>query len=81
MCLPGFDPALAHAVISYRQSNVFFPNVAWLLKVPGMTDAIFKQIAPLLTARSETFRVISEGRIASTGTRQRIQADPARRTA
>ncbi len=74
VCLPGFDPALAHAVISYRQSNGFFPNVAWLLKVPGMTDAIFKQIAPLLTARSETFRVISEGRIASTGTRQRIQA-------
>jgi len=73
-CLPGLDPTLAHAVISYRQSNGFFANVAWLLKVPGMTDAIFKQVAPLLTARSETFRVISEGRIASTGTRQRIQA-------
>lgn len=74
VCLPGFDPALAHAVLSYRQSNGFFPNVAWLLKVQGMTHDIFKQIAPLLTARSETFRVISEGRIASTGARQRIQA-------
>jgi competence ComEA-like helix-hairpin-helix protein len=73
-CLPGLDPTLAHAVISYRQSNGFLANVAWLLKVPGMTEAIFKQIAPLLTARSETFRIISEGRIGSTGTRQRIQA-------
>jgi competence ComEA-like helix-hairpin-helix protein len=73
-CLPGMDPTLAHAVVTHRQSNGFFANMAWLLKVPGMTDDIFKQIAPLLTARSETFRVISEGRIASTGTRQRIQA-------
>jgi competence ComEA-like helix-hairpin-helix protein len=73
-CLPGLDPTLVHAIISHRQSNGFFENVAGLLKVSGMTDAIFKQIAPYLTARSETFRVISEGRIASTGTRQRIQA-------
>jgi competence ComEA-like helix-hairpin-helix protein len=73
-CLPGFDTALAQAVISHRQSNGFFENIASLLKVSGMTDDIFKRVAPLLTARSETFRVISEGRIASTGTRQRIQA-------
>jgi competence ComEA-like helix-hairpin-helix protein len=73
-CLPGFDLTLAHAIISHRQSNGFFANIAELLKVSGVTDDIFKQVAPLLTARSETFRVISEGRIASTGTRQRIQA-------
>jgi hypothetical protein len=33
-----------------------------------------KQIAPLVTARSETFRILSEGKITSTGARQRIQA-------
>ncbi|HEY3856499.1 MAG TPA: helix-hairpin-helix domain-containing protein [Verrucomicrobiae bacterium] len=73
-CLPGMGEARARAIISHRQSNGFFANVAELLKVDGMTDDVLKQVAPLLTARSETFRVISEGRIASTGTRQRIQA-------
>ena len=38
-----------------------------------MTTAIFKQIAPLVSARSETFRILSEGRVTSTGARQRIQ--------
>ena len=73
-CLPGMDATLAHAIVSHRQSNGFFDNIAELLKVGGVTDAIFKQVGPYLTARSETFRVISEGRISSTGTRQRIQA-------
>jgi len=30
-------------------------------------------VAPLIEARSETFRILSEGRIKSSGTRQRIQ--------
>ncbi len=72
-CLPGIDRQLAQAIVSYRQSNGFFPNVAWLLKVPGMNRDIFKQVAPLLTARSETYRILSEGRVNSSGTRQRIQ--------
>jgi competence ComEA-like helix-hairpin-helix protein len=73
-CLPGFDLTLAQAVISYRDANGFFPNVAWLLKVGGVTHDIFKQVAQILTTRSETFRIVSEGRITSTGTAQRIQA-------
>ena len=32
------------------------------------------QIAPRVTARSETVRILSEGKINSTGARQRIQA-------
>ncbi len=72
-CLPGIDRNLAQAIISYRQANGFFPNIAWLLKVPGMNRPIFKHVAGLVTARSETFRILSEGRVASTGTRQRIQ--------
>jgi len=72
-CLPAVDRQLAQAIISYRQSSGFFANTAELLKVSGMTTAIFKQVAPLVTARSETFRILSEGRVTSTGARQRIQ--------
>jgi competence ComEA-like helix-hairpin-helix protein len=72
-CLPGVDRDLAQAIISHRQSSGFFANVAESLKVPGMSHDILKQVAPLVSARSETFRILSEGKIASTGARQRIQ--------
>jgi DNA uptake protein ComE-like DNA-binding protein len=73
-CLPGMTRELAQAIISQRQSAGFFASTGELLKVPGVTRDIFKQIAPLVTARSETFRILSEGKINSTGARQRIQA-------
>jgi DNA uptake protein ComE-like DNA-binding protein len=73
ICLPNITRQLAQSIISYRQSSGFFPNTACLLKVPGMTTDLFKQLAPLVTARSETFRILSEGRVTSTGARQRIQ--------
>ena len=73
-CLPGVDRQLAQAIMSYRQSSGFFPNIACLLKVPGMSEDIFKQVAPLVTARSETYRILCEGQVKSTGARQRIQA-------
>jgi competence ComEA-like helix-hairpin-helix protein len=73
-CLPGLDRQLAQAIVSYRQSSGFFPNIAWLLKVPGLTQDIFKQVAPLVSARSETYRILSEGTVNSTGVRQRVQA-------
>jgi len=73
MCLPGVDRNLAHAIIMFRQSSGYFPNTAELLKVGGMTTDIFKRVAPLVTARSETFRILSEGKVTSTGARQRIQ--------
>jgi competence ComEA-like helix-hairpin-helix protein len=72
-CLPGVSRELAQAIISYRKSSGFFPNTACLLKVPGMTRDIFKQVAARVSARSETFRILSEGKVTSTGTRQRIQ--------
>jgi DNA uptake protein ComE-like DNA-binding protein len=74
VCLPGMTRELAQAIISQRQSGGFFASTAELLKVPDLTRDIFKQIAPLVTARSETFRILSEGKIGSTGARQRIQA-------
>jgi competence ComEA-like helix-hairpin-helix protein len=72
-CLPGLTRELAQAIISYRQSAGFFPNIAWLLKVQGINRQIFKQVGPMVTARSETFRILSEGKVKSTGARQRIQ--------
>jgi competence ComEA-like helix-hairpin-helix protein len=73
VCLPGVDRQLAQSIISYRYSNGYFANTAWLLKVPGMTRDIFKQVAPLASARSETYRILSEGKVNSSGARQRIQ--------
>ena len=73
MCLPGVTRQLAHAIISYRASSGFFPNIACLLKVQGFNRDLLKQVAPLVSARSETFRILSEGRIKSSGTRARVQ--------
>jgi DNA uptake protein ComE-like DNA-binding protein len=73
-CLPGMSKELAQRVISHRQANGFFSNVAGVLKVQGITTDIFKQLAPRIEARSETFRILSEGKVNSTGARQRIQA-------
>jgi DNA uptake protein ComE-like DNA-binding protein len=72
-CLPGVDRQLAQAIVSHRQSSGFFPNPASLLQVPGVTADLFKQIAARVSARSETFRILSEGRIDSTGVRKRIE--------
>jgi competence ComEA-like helix-hairpin-helix protein len=71
--LPGMDRELAQAIISYRKSSGYLPNIAHLLKVPGMNQTILKQVAPYLGARSETYRILCEGRINSTGVRRRIQ--------
>jgi len=73
MCLPGISRELAQAIVAYRKSAGFFPNVAWLLKVDGMNRTILKQVFPKVCARSETFRVLSEGRVSSSGARKRIQ--------
>jgi competence ComEA-like helix-hairpin-helix protein len=71
--LPGLDRTLAQAIINYRKSSGYFDNVAGILKVDRITRDIFKQLSPLITARSETFRIICEGKINSTGTRQRVE--------
>jgi competence ComEA-like helix-hairpin-helix protein len=72
-CLPGVSRELARAIISYRTSSGFFPNTACLLRVPGMTRDVFQQVAARVSVRSETFRILSEGKVTSSGARQRIQ--------
>lgn len=73
-CLPGITPEIAQAIVRYRSSAGFFPNVAALLKVDGMTRDIFRQVSPKVSARSETFRIICEGRVPASGARKRVQA-------
>lgn len=72
-CLEGMEPQIAQAIVDYRSSSGFFPNAAHLLRVPGMTRPLFKQLAPKVTTRSETYHVLSEGRIPSSGARSRIE--------
>lgn len=72
-CLPGMDSEKAQAIIMYRQSSGYLPNIAHLLRVPGMNQPLFKALAPRVTARSETFRILSEGSVRSSGVRQRIE--------
>ena len=73
MCLPGVSRELAHAIVAYRSSAGFFPNSVALLKVDGMTRDIFKQLAPRVCTRSQTYRIIGEGTVASTGARKRVE--------
>lgn len=72
-CLPGLDRELAQAIVSRRSSAGFFPNVAALLDVPGLTTDALRQLAPRVTTRSETFRILSEGLVPATGARQRME--------
>ena len=74
-CIPGIDKNLAQAIISYRQSSGSFANIGSLLNVTGMTTDLFKQAAPYISARSETYRILWRGKDWLTGkVRQRIQA-------
>jgi DNA uptake protein ComE-like DNA-binding protein len=73
LCLPGVDRTLAQAILNQRQSTGYFAGVGALLTVPGMSRDRFKQILPLITARSDTFRVLAEGVIPGRETRRRIE--------
>jgi DNA uptake protein ComE-like DNA-binding protein len=72
-CLPGIDVAMARAIINRRSSEGFFPHIAALLKVPGMNRDMLKELAPRITVRSDTFRILSEGKVGSTGARRRME--------
>jgi competence ComEA-like helix-hairpin-helix protein len=73
-CLNGMSEELADAIVRHRQSNGPFANIAGLLEVSGVTEDVFKSVCPRIAARPGTYRVISEGRVAATGARKRIEA-------
>src|SRR5678816_4133249 len=72
-CLNGVTRETAQNIVNHRKSSGYFASIAGLLKVDGVTRDIFKQIAPRITARSENFRIVSEGRVSSTGARERME--------
>ena len=72
-CLPGMTEDLARAVVDHRQQYGFFSSIAGLLSVQGFTREIFKQVSPRLSVRSGTYRILSEGRIPSSGARKRVE--------
>ncbi len=73
ICLPGLEETGADAIIRYRQSNGNFKNTAEILNIPEITTEIFKQLAPVTCARSETYRIFSEGKFGRSGAIKRIQ--------
>jgi len=73
-CLDGLSEDRARAIVDYRRSSGYFETIAGLLRVPGITTDVFRQIATKVTTRGGTFRVVSEGIVPSTGARRRIEA-------
>ena len=47
--LPGIGEARAQAIIDYRTQNGAFHNINELLKVKGISNAVYEQIEPLVT--------------------------------
>jgi competence ComEA-like helix-hairpin-helix protein len=72
-CIPGIDREVARAIINYRSSAGYLRCVAALLQVPGLNREAFRQLVPFVTVRSETFRILSEGRVSGSGARRRIE--------
>ncbi len=73
-CLPGIDRPLAQAIVNFRSSSGPIPNVAALLRVPGMNRQLLGPILPRITTRSETYRILAEGVVPGRETRRRIEA-------
>lgn len=70
-CLPGMTPELAQAIVAHRSSSGFFKNEAALLEVPAMTSEIFAGLVSRITVEGDTWRILSEGEIPSSGARFR----------
>jgi DNA uptake protein ComE-like DNA-binding protein len=61
-CLPGFDDALARRIVGWRRGHATgFETAADLLDVEGVSMDVFKQVCPLVSARSDVFSVRSFG--------------------
>jgi DNA uptake protein ComE-like DNA-binding protein len=73
--LPGITEELAANIIDARTAlPEGFSSVAELLLVPGITLDHFKNIAPLITVRSNVFTIHSCGRAERTGLKHYIEA-------
>jgi len=73
-CLPGMTQDLARALVDHRDREGQFSNIAEVLNVTGFTTQIFKQLSPRISVRSDTFRIVAEGRVPSSGARKVVEA-------
>ena len=81
MTLPGVDAPLAEDILAKRQSADYpegFTSVAEIMYVPGITVETFKQMAELITVRSNVFTIRSCGEAERTGMRHYVEAVVAR---
>lgn len=73
-CLPVVDENLARNIVTHRRAHGPFPNTVALLRVAGMSRDNLERLMPRITVRSDTFRVLSEGKVTSSGATKRIEA-------
>ena len=59
--IEGMTEELAEAIVDYRESKGFFKGPQDLLKVPGMTKAIFEQLNPQVGSEGDLFCVPRAG--------------------
>ncbi len=81
MTLPGIDATLAESILEKREGKDYpegFTSVAEIMYAPGMTLDIFKQIAELITVRSNVFTIRSCGVAERTGMHHYVEAVVAR---
>ncbi len=73
--LPELKREMAEKIIDRRQVlQEGFTSVAELLTVEDMSVSLFKQIAPLVTVRSNTFTIRSIGRVERSGLSHQVEA-------
>lgn len=58
---PGLDLDLADAIVEYREDVAPFKKPEDLLKVPGITPAIYKKINPQTGTEGELYTIPREG--------------------
>lgn len=59
--VPGLDEGMAERIIAYRTENGPFNDVGALLDISDIPLAVFREIAPLFTARSSIYRLTASG--------------------
>jgi competence ComEA-like helix-hairpin-helix protein len=58
--IEGMTEELSEAIVDYRETKGFFKDPQDLLKVPGMTKDIFKQLNPQVGSEGDLFCVPRE---------------------
>jgi DNA uptake protein ComE-like DNA-binding protein len=81
MTLPGVDATLAESILEKRASADYpegFTSVAEIMYTPGITLETFKEIAELITVRSNVFTIRSCGEADRSGMRHYVETVVAR---